>query len=129
MGIFYWLGASLRRVPPPLPRPLDRNDTRQKRFTAEMTHQNRPNRLTPKFGQNNSGRIDPAETTHSQNDPDSLIKHGPPCLKCDALPCPIKASLHVQQGHTRGHKLSSTTDLYLYNERRRVKKEKECQYR
>ena len=49
---------------PPLPH--GRNDPRPKPLTAETTHQNRPNRLTPKFGRN-----DPPETTHGRNDPDS----------------------------------------------------------
>ena len=54
-----WVQAYVCRVPPP-------NDPRPKRLPAEMTHQNRPNLLTPKFGRN-----DPAETTHGRNDPDS----------------------------------------------------------
>ena len=42
-----------------------------KRPTAETTHENRPNLLTPKYGRNDPGRNDPAETTHGRNDPDS----------------------------------------------------------
>ena len=53
---------------------MGRNDPRPKRLTAETTHQNRPNRLTPKFGRNDPGRNDPAETTHGRNNPDSTVK-------------------------------------------------------
>ena len=37
---------------PPPPHTLGRNDPWPKRLTAETTHQNRPNRLTQKFGRN-----------------------------------------------------------------------------
>ena len=53
-----------------------RNDPGRKRLTAESTHQSRPKRLTSKIGRNDPGRIDPAETTHGPNDPDSSQNFG-----------------------------------------------------
>ena len=70
--IFYWVSsrcwvqAYVCRVPP-----HHHHQHGPQRPTAETTHQNRPNRLTPKLGRNDPGRNDPAETTHGRNDPDS----------------------------------------------------------
>ena len=56
------LDPSLRMLSIPTLSPhMGRNDPQPKRLTAETTHQNRPNRLTPKFGRIDPGRNDPAD--------------------------------------------------------------------
>ena len=52
---------------------LGRNDSGPKRPRAETTHLPRPKRPTPKIGQNDLSRNDPAETT--RNPPEGKSPH------------------------------------------------------
>ena len=104
--------------PPPHPTNMGRNDPRPKRLTAETTHQNRPNRLTPKSGRNDPGRNDPADTTHGRNDPDSLYPKVHVICKCrDKGDAAIKKGLSILVKTTvfslKKHQLKHPSDLIL----------------